>query len=319
MVAPTYAATGGWQFSWGDEFTGPNVDSTVWGYEIGNIRNNEAQYYTNRIENSFIDNGTLHIRALRDNWNGHQYTSASRTTRNTKSWLYGRFEMRAQIDIRTGSWPAWWALGFDEPWPVCGEVDMMEYYQNQCLFNIMDGKRAWYSPRKSISDLGGDRWVAQFHVWTWEWDSTKMDLSLDGNLINHFLVSKADGTGRNGINPFRQPMYMIINQAIGGSMGGDPSHTDFPIDYHIDWIRVHVWKDTTSFALIVRNGTGSGPYIAGTKASITALPPSPGQVFDYWAIDQGIPVIGDSLAPSALLTMPAGKASISARYKKAVP
>ncbi len=306
--------TGGWQFSWSDEFNGPSVDASTWGYEIGYIRNNEAQFYTNRTENSRIDNGNLLIEALRDNWNGHEYTSASRTTYGKKSFLYGKFEMRAKIDIRQGSWPAWWWLPNTGGWPKGGEIDMMEYYQNKCLFNVMNGNQQWFSQTRSIYSLGGNRWAENFHVWTMEWDSTKIDLYLDGTLINHFPLSYADGTGPNGVNPFRQPGYMIVNQAIGGTNGGDPSSTSFPVDYRIDWIRVYKWKDTTSYTLTVNNGVGAGPYVPGTKASITALMPASGMMFDKWVVTSGNPVIADSLSSSTTITMPSANVSVTATY-----
>ncbi len=190
------AVIGGWKFSWSDEFNGPAVDTSLWGYEIGySIRNQELENYTNRPENSRIDSGDLLIQALRDNWNGHEYSSASRRTMGRKSWLYGKFEMRAQIDVRLGSWPAWWWLPNIGGWPKGGEIDMMEFYQGKCLFNVMDGNGKWQSLTRTVASLGGSAWADNFHVWTWVWDSTKIDLSLDGTLINHYPLANADGTG----------------------------------------------------------------------------------------------------------------------------
>ena len=316
IYASASALTGGWQFSWSDEFNGPAIDTSVWGYESGySIRNQELENYTNRPENSRIDNGTLLIQALRDNWNGHEYSSASRRTMNRKSWLYGKFEMRAQIDVRQGSWPAWWWLPNTGGWPKGGEIDMMEFYQGKCLFNVMDGNGQWQSPTRTVSSLGGSLWAGNFHVWTWEWDSTKIDLSLDGALINHYSLSSSDGTGPNGVNPFRRPGYMLVNQAIGGTNGGDPSGTAFPVNYRIDWIRVHTWSDATAYTLMVSGGVGGGPYVTGTSASITALMPAAGQVFDKWVIASGNPAIDDLSAASAILTMPAEDATVIATYK----
>jgi beta-glucanase (GH16 family) len=314
-ISFSQAATGGWAFSWSDEFSGPAVDTSVWGYEIGYVRNNEAQYYANRTENSRIENGALLIQALRDNWNGHVYTSASRTTWNKKSWMYGRFEMRAQIDIRQGSWPAWWWLPNSGGWPKGGEIDMMEFYRGMALFNVMDGNQKWTSITKQVSTLGGDRWAGEYHVWTMEWDSLKIDLSLDGTLINHYLCANADGTGPSGTNPFRHPGYMIVNQAIGGNSGGDPSGTSFPVNYRIDWIRVHTWSNATAYMLTVNSGAGSGPYVAGTKASITAAMPPSGQIFDKWVINAGSPAIDTLTNASAVITMPSSDATVTATYK----
>ena len=319
MHASFWAVIGGWKFSWSDEFNGPAVDTSLWGYEIGySIRNQELENYTNRPENSRIDNGDLLIQALRDNWNGHEYSSASRRTMGRKSWLYGKFEMRAQIDVRLGSWPAWWWLPNTGGWPKGGEIDMMEFYQGKCLFNVMDGNGKWQSLTRTVATLGGSTWADNFHVWTWVWDSTKIDLSLDGTLINHYPLANADGTGPNGENPFRQPGYMLVNQAIGGTNGGDPSGTVFPINYRIDWIRVHTWSNDTAYTLTVNGGTGSGPYIPGTTVSITALMPPVGQSFDTWVVDSGAPAMDSMGAASAVLTMPHSDVSVTAAYKPQV-
>jgi hypothetical protein len=39
-------------------------------------------------------------------------------------------------------------------------------------------------------------------------------------------------------SPFRQPHYLILNLAIGGMNGGDPSQTEFPARVEVDYIRV---------------------------------------------------------------------------------
>jgi beta-glucanase (GH16 family) len=279
------------------------------------VRNSELQYYTNRPENARIDNGTLLIQALRDNWNGHEYTAASLRTMGKKSWQYGKFEMRAKIDIRPGSWPAWWWLPNTGGWPRGGEIDMMEFYKSMCLFNVMDGNQKWTSITRTIASLGGTVWADNFHVWTWEWDSAKIDLSLDGVLMNHYLLSNADGTGPNGDNPFRRPGYMLVNQALGGTNGGDPSGTAFPVEYRVDWIRVHTWSTAGAYRLTVNEGVGSGPYVAGTRASITAKMASIGRVFDTWVIDAGNAAVDDPAAPSATLTMPASEVTVTATYR----
>lgn len=53
-----------------------------------------------------------------------------------KTWQYGRFELKARIDISPGMWPAWWTLGVEKGWPGNGEIDIMEYYRGKLLANI---------------------------------------------------------------------------------------------------------------------------------------------------------------------------------------
>jgi beta-glucanase (GH16 family) len=312
---PAYGSEGGWKLAWSDEFAGPAVDAASWGFESGYVRNQELQYYGNRPENSRIEDGTLLIQALHDGWNGHAYTSASRTTRGKRSWKYGRFELRARIDPRAGSWPAWWWLPDSGGWPKGGEIDMLESYQGKCLFNVMDGEGKWTSPTKTVASLGGASWTANYHTWTMEWDSTRIDLLLDGALMNHYPVADADGTGPGGGNPFRHAGYLILNQAIGGTAGGDPSATVFPVEFRIDWIRVHAWTPGPSHLLTVTGGAGSGTYLTGAPVSLTAGPPPAGRIFDRWVVTSGVAEISDPAAEDARLPMPAGDAAITATFK----
>ena len=48
--------------------------------------------------------------------------------------------------------------------------------------------------------------------------------------------------GYRPARPFQQPHYMLVNLAIGGTQGGDPSQTEFPSRYEVDYIRVYQKK-----------------------------------------------------------------------------
>ena len=100
---------------------------------------------------------------------------------------------------------------------------MMEYYTGKCLFNVVDGNGKFTTRTRRIATLGGDRWAKEYHVWTMDWTPDKIDLSLDGTLMNHFPLELADKTGPNGTNPYRNPgtKKMVLNQALGGSCGGE--------------------------------------------------------------------------------------------------
>lgn len=254
---PVNDATNRWQLVWHDEFdTNGAPNPANWNYERGFVRNQELQWY--QPENAVCTNGLLVIEARRehklnpdyvpgsDHWKTSRewidYTSASLVTRRLREFKYGKFEMLARIDTRPGSWPAFWALGATPGirWPACGEVDIMEYYTGTVLANFgygLDRKTKWFAFKKPVAELGGDAWAQEFHLWTMEWDDRKIDLRLDGRLMNHLDLATADNADHG--NPFHRAVYLILNQAIGGQCGGDPAQTPFPIRFEVDWVRVY--------------------------------------------------------------------------------
>lgn len=241
---------------WADEFAvdgAPNPQN--WTYERGFVRNEELQWY--QPENARVENGRLIIEARRESipnprfergssdWRRNrstaEYTSSSLTTRGLQEWQYGRFEMRARIDTRPGMWPAFWSLGVAGGWPTNGEIDIMEYYRGMILANVAWAAKdrhtaAWDDLRKPISDFP-EGWADEFHVWRMDWTPERIELFVDDELLNSTELSQT--VNYDGRNPFHQPHYIIVNLAIGGRNGGDPSTTTFPGRYEIDYIRVY--------------------------------------------------------------------------------
>jgi beta-glucanase (GH16 family) len=245
----------GYKLVWSDEF---DVDGTPnsknWNYEKGFVRNNELQWY--QSNNASVKGGLLIIEGRKEqvanpnysagssDWKTSRqyadYTSTSMTTSGLQSWQYGRFEMRGRIPTTSGMWPAWWTLGVSGEWPSNGEIDIMEFYKGNVLANVACGTSTrwtakWDSSTKAISSLGSG-WSSSFHVWRMDWDDQKIDLYLDDTLLNSVTLSSM--LNSDGTSPFKQKVYMILNLAIGGDSGGDPSGTTFPVQYEVDYVRV---------------------------------------------------------------------------------
>jgi beta-glucanase (GH16 family) len=252
------AAYPGYKLVWADEFDrdGP-PDPANWTYERGFVRNQELQWY--QPDNARVEKGMLIIRARRErkpnpnhetgaaDWKRNrefaEYTSSSVTTRGLHNWQYGRFEMRARIDTRPGMWPAFWTLGSSGGWPAGGEVDIMEYYRGDLLANAawaseQRGRPVWDDTRTPLTAFKDAEWSRKFHVWRMDWDDDLIKLYVDGQLLNDVDLTRTINEDGSGKNPFRQPHYVIINLAIGGQ-GGDPSGTEFPASYEVDYIRVY--------------------------------------------------------------------------------
>lgn len=71
---------------------------------------------------------------------------------------------------------------------------------------------------------------------------------------------------------------------------------------------------SSSFALAVINGTGSGDYAAGMQVFIMAGSPPSGKVFDKWISADG-GTFADITSPNTIFTMPANAVTVTAMYK----
>jgi beta-glucanase (GH16 family) len=249
----------GYTLVWADEFDVDGApDTKKWTYEAGFVRNEELQWY--QPQNARVEKGLLVIEGRRErkpnplykpgatDWRGSrefaEYTSSSLMTRGLHTWQYGYFEMRGRIDTRAGIWPAWWMLGASGRWPYGGEIDIMEYYRGMLLANVAwggkaSGRAVWDDVRKPLESFGNAKWSEQFHVWRMLWDERSIRLSVDDVWLNDVNLEQTVNQDGSGINPLRQPHYMLVNLAIGGTSGGDPSATAFPSRLEVDYIRVY--------------------------------------------------------------------------------
>lgn len=232
-----------WDLIWSEEFeiTGSPVAES-WGYEIGHIRNNELQYYTDKLENVRVEDGFCIITALLDDEDS--ITSASMNTLGKKDFLYGRIEVRAQIPSALGTWPAIWMLGTNRSelgWPACGEIDIMEhvgYDPDRIHANIhTKAYNHTIGTNKGNQIEVADPW-SDFHIYAVEWFEDHMDFFMDDSLYFSF---ENDRALNNDTWPFDKPHYLLINLAYGGGWGGNEGVDTslLPVHYKIDYVRYY--------------------------------------------------------------------------------
>ncbi len=243
---------------WNDEFDGVGApDPEKWGYEIGYIRNNEAQYYSDRLENVFQKDGALTIRTLKEKFpiagkpgsKGREfaeYTSGSINTLGKAGWLYGRVEVRARLPKGKGIWPAIWMMGTnirEVGWPRCGEIDIMEYVGKEPgrVYGTIHMRRrgaaeSWKVVSKGNNVEPGNP-EGRFCVYALEWTEDKLTILVDEEVVLEFLRSEEEK--KTEVWPFDKPHYLLLNTAIGGAWGGEIADDTCPTDYQIDYVRVY--------------------------------------------------------------------------------
>lgn len=245
----TTPALAEWELVWSDEFdTDGSPDATKWGYDIGRgdwgWGNNEAQYYTNNLNNARVENGRLIIEARRESMGGADYTSARMVTRNRGDWLYGRIEVRAKMPYGRGTWPAIWMLPTDWEyggWPHSGEIDIMEHVgfdlgrihgtiHTNSFNHMINTHRGGDTIRNDLH--------TEFYTYAIEWDEDRIVWFVDDE--QYFEFERQAGWGSSQW-PFDRRFHLILNIAIGGTWGGQQGIDDdiFPTTMEVEYVRVY--------------------------------------------------------------------------------
>jgi beta-glucanase (GH16 family) len=160
--------------------------------------------------------------------------------------LYGRLEARAKVPGGKGSWPAIWLLPtlkdkydglppYNSWWPGGGEVDIMEFVSQtpKTVYGtahfLQNGEHAGEGKNTELSVA-----VAQdYHVFAIEWTATEIRWFVD-DIEYHTFASAGPF---DGLKPFNDPMYLILNLAIGGTWPEAPDPNVYPQYFRIDWVR----------------------------------------------------------------------------------
>lgn len=286
---------------WEDNFDNEGaVDASKWHHQTQVIipgagwANGEVQHYTDRTENSFVDDaGFLNIVAKKERFTDQNLTKDYTSARlNSKfAFTYGRVDIRAKMPIEQGTWPALWMLGKNineegaffasefgtTGWPACGEVDIMEH-------GIFPGEDIDYiasalhtpcchagNPNKGgtlANNLGTD-----FHVYSVNWSPDQITFLLDG--VGFYTYNPAVKDASTW--PFFEDQFLLLNVAMGGIAGNVTSNfTESAMV--VDYVRVYqeapigsVADATIANAInVYPNPATSEVYIA-SKTPVTRL------------------------------------------------
>jgi beta-glucanase (GH16 family) len=243
------AAADGYKLVWSDEFDVNGLpDSTKWSYDTrGNESrwgNQEYQWYTEgKKENAFVQDGFLHIVAIKEKIEDRDYSSARLVSSGKGDWLYGRFEVSAKLPGAKGIWPAIWMLSTDWEyggWPESGEIDIMEHVgymidtvvasAHTDAYNHVEGTQKNNTIR--VPDLHDN-----FHVYTLEWGPEEYSAYVD--TIKYFTFKNEHKTSKEW--PFDKRFHMILNVAVGGTWGAAAGFdsTAYPQEMVVDYVRVY--------------------------------------------------------------------------------
>ena len=248
---------------WADEFNGKKgslPSSKSWEYDIGNgygWGNAELEYYTNKPANistdgkgklvisanrisdsqgNATDNSSATTQILNSCWEC-QFTSAKIKSSRKVQFQYGRIEARMKVAAGDGTWPAFWMLGSDlldgNPWPECGEIDIVETrgVEPSLVSAVLHGPGYGKGPGVGGSYQSPTPLSDAYHIYAIEWKKNKIDFYFNDRLIS----SETPASVKPGRWVFNQKFFLILNLAMGGEYGGsiDPAinQTQLFVDY----------------------------------------------------------------------------------------
>lgn len=261
---------------WSDEFFSSSLNTNNWTMETGGggWGNNELQYYTDRLDNAYIEDGKLVIEAKEESFGGRNYTSARLKTEGKKFFKYGKIEARIKLPHGQGIWPAFWMLGENigsVSWPACGEIDIMEKIGGTNNENVVYGTLHWeengHASYGGHYNLNGSVFSEDYHIFGIEWTPQTIKWYVDGTMYHSTDITPA------GLSEFHEDFFILLNVAVGGDWPGPPDGTTvFPQKMYVDYVRVYADQSAIpQVALAIpASGTTFDPYTdINIKADVT--------------------------------------------------
>jgi beta-glucanase (GH16 family) len=248
LIGRAEQAPSPWHLVFSDEFGGTQLSERNWTtcywWQNGgctNLSSGERSWYL--PANVAVGGGALHLTARRPLLGAalrpqHPYTSGMVTTgRSTDgtadpprfAFQYGRVEARMRMPAGRGLWSAMWLLPLSHQ--SRPEIDIVEMLGQDprrlhAHFHYLEGGRrqdpgqSWIGPDAS----------AGWHTYSVDWTPKKLVWSVDGQVKWRFTNAS--------VIP-HEPMYLLINLAVGGGWPGNPvASTPFPSTLGVDYVRI---------------------------------------------------------------------------------
>ncbi len=220
------------------------LDDADWTIAVGEKwPNKEIQHYVNKETSLFFNEEGLNIRAVKNDQG--IYESARIHTRGKFAFKYGRIDIVAKVPKGRGTWPALWLMSDDNRyghWPRSGEIDIMEHVGNEpgklylCIHTEAYNHTRQDQYYHAVHDKRmGDMFMK--HSLQWEEDS--ITYYLNDELVGQYVKGEEGKDTSHKGWPFDHPFYLIINQAVGGMLGGEVHDEDYPQTFTVKDVKVY--------------------------------------------------------------------------------
>jgi serralysin len=162
-------------------------------------------------------------------WN-YRYVSGLLTTQPSFAQQFGYFEVRAQLPAGRGLWPAVWMLPSGGGWPP--ELDILEQTGGDTVFQTLHMKAA-SKPAEADFKTHIQGLTHRFHTFGLLWTPERLV----------WFIDRRQTAATPTPPDLNQPMYLLINLAVGGDFPGPPGRTTrWPARFRIADVRAYRWS-----------------------------------------------------------------------------
>jgi len=222
-------------------FEGGRPNAKHWDVSDGAwSHNGELQYYA--PDRAVIRDGAMVITADQRAVGDRKMSAAHVSTAGRHELKYGRWAIRAKLPTSEGMWPAIWLLPASGAWPP--EIDIIELvgkepdrvHHSYHYGPLRDGLLPWDLGQTSTDHHKAKDYANTWHDFAVEWTPEGITWFVDGKVTHRFGRTSAQ---RSKLPT--EPMYLIMNVAVGGFWPGPPgADTEWPSTMEID--RVRIWS-----------------------------------------------------------------------------
>jgi beta-glucanase (GH16 family) len=128
-----------------------------------------------------------------------------------------------------GLWPALWLLPASrESRPEIDLLEVIGQEPSKVLMHLHPTRESAKSPNKEYT-VPGPSLADDWHTLRLDWSAKRLDFLVDGTRVWQVKGSQVPD----------EPMYVVLNLAVGGVYPGPPdANTQFPATFAIDYLRI---------------------------------------------------------------------------------
>lgn len=233
----------GWTLVWEEDFDGDVLDETVWS-KIPRGKSDRNRYMSDHDALYVLQDGKLVLRGVQNTFqpgDTASYLTGGISTKDKKTFGFGRIEIRARLKPVDGAWPGIWMLPEDDvEWPMGGEINILERFgQDDYVYHSV---HSHYTQNLGLKDNPPSNVLVGVNPNNYNIYGVEKYQDSLVFFVNDTRTKKYPRvlTQEEGQFPFSEhDFYLLLNVRLGGRGVGAVDSSQLPADMFIDWVRFY--------------------------------------------------------------------------------